>query len=111
VKVGKKKKTGEVIKTSTQMDTVRVSGVKKDRILGKIFKTSRKYKAHDPKNEAKVGDIIEIEECRPISKTKNWRLLRVVKKAVGEKIELKDELAELAPKKEETAVNDAGEQK
>ncbi len=101
MKVGKKTRIGEVLKTSHQMDIVKVEGVRKDPIMGKILKTYKKYKAHDPKNEAKVGDRIEIEECRPVSKTKRWKFLRVVIKSAGQKIELKDVLAELAPKKEE----------
>ncbi|MFA5358787.1 MAG: 30S ribosomal protein S17 [Patescibacteria group bacterium] len=42
----------------------------------KRFKTSRKYKVHDEKNQYKVGDIIEFVECRPISKDKRWRALK-----------------------------------
>ena len=39
------------------------------------------HHVHDEKNEAKMGDTVEIMECRPVSKTKNWRLVRVLKKA------------------------------
>ena len=48
---------------------------------GKYLKRRTKLHAHDDKNEAKVGDVVEIMECRPISKTKRWRLVRVVKAA------------------------------
>jgi small subunit ribosomal protein S17 len=37
--------------------------------------------AHDENNEAGVGDLVEVAECRPISKTKNWRLVRIVQRA------------------------------
>lgn len=48
---------------------------------GKILKRRTKLRAHDPENTAKLGDIVEIMETRPISKTKNWRLVRVVRRA------------------------------
>lgn len=43
---------------------------------------STKFKAHDEKEEAGIGDVVRIEETRPMSKTKRWRLVEVVKKAV-----------------------------
>jgi small subunit ribosomal protein S17 len=49
---------------------------------GKYLKKSTKFGVHDEKNEAKVGDTVEIAECRPISKTKTWRLVKVVEKAL-----------------------------
>ncbi len=48
---------------------------------GKIMQRRRKLHAHDEKNEARVGDEVEVVSCRPISKTKCWRLLRVIRKA------------------------------
>jgi len=45
----------------------------------KIIKTSKKYYAHDAKSEAKVGDKVRIEETRPLSKLKRWRLLEILK--------------------------------
>jgi len=50
---------------------------------GKFIKRRTVCKIHDEKNEARVGDLVEIMECRPISKTKCWRLVRVLKKAAG----------------------------
>ena len=49
---------------------------------GKRVKYSKKYKAHDENNEAKVGDIVKIIETRPLSATKRFRLLEIVEKAV-----------------------------
>ena len=49
---------------------------------GKYLRKTTKFGVHDEKNEAKVGDTVEITECRPISKTKTWRLVKVVEKAV-----------------------------
>lgn len=48
---------------------------------GKIVRMSTKLHAHDEQNEARVGDKVFIVECRPISKQKNWRLLRIHEKA------------------------------
>jgi small subunit ribosomal protein S17 len=49
---------------------------------GKYLRKTTKLGVHDEKNEAKVGDTVEIAECRPMSKTKTWRLVKVVEKAV-----------------------------
>ncbi len=50
-------------------------------LYGKIVARSRKYHAHDEKDEFKLGDTVEISECRPISKTKAWVVTRLVEKA------------------------------
>jgi small subunit ribosomal protein S17 len=50
-------------------------------LYGKIVARSRKYHAHDEKGEFKLGDVVEISECRPISKTKAWVVTRLVEKA------------------------------
>lgn len=50
-------------------------------IYGKFMKRTKKYVAHDEKNEAKPGDTVRISETRPLSKTKRWRLVEVVEKA------------------------------
>ena len=46
----------------------------------KYIRRTKKYHAHDERNECKVGDIVEIEETRPLSKTKRWRVIRIIKK-------------------------------
>ena len=50
-------------------------------LYGKIVARSRKYHAHDEKGEYKLGDVVEISEGRPISKTKAWTVTRLVEKA------------------------------
>ena len=50
-------------------------------LYGKIIGRSRKYHAHDEKGEYHLGDLVEISESRPISKTKNWVVTRLVEKA------------------------------
>jgi small subunit ribosomal protein S17 len=49
---------------------------------GKYIKRQTRYYVHDEQNASKTGDVVEIVNCRPISKTKMWRLVRVVKSAV-----------------------------
>ena len=59
-------------------------------VFKKIVKTTKKYKVHDEKNECLEGDIIRIQETRPLSKEKRWRLLDIVTKkklATKEKVE------------------------
>ena len=62
--------------------TVLVETYKNDPLYGKRVKYSKKYAAHDTKNEAKVGDTVKIVETRPLSKTKHFRLVEIVEKAV-----------------------------
>ena len=50
----------------------------------KVVKSTSKYKAHDEKNECCPGDFVSIRETRPLSKTKRWRLIEVIKKGEGE---------------------------
>ena len=62
--------------------TVLVETYKTDKKYGKRVKYSKKYAAHDEKNEAVVGDTVRIQETRPLSKTKRYRLVEVVEKAI-----------------------------
>ena len=50
-------------------------------IYGKVMTRSKKYHAHDEKDEYQEGDVVLIEECRPISRTKAWRVAKLVEKA------------------------------
>ncbi|MDN3019669.1 30S ribosomal protein S17 [Paenibacillus sp. BSR1-1] len=75
--------TGRVV--SDKMDktvTVLVETYKKHPLYGKRVKYSKKYKAHDEQNLAKIGDVVRIMETRPLSATKRFRLVEVVEKAV-----------------------------
>jgi len=63
--------------------TVLVERRVKHELYGKIVAKSRKYHAHDEKNEFHIGDVVEIVESRPLSKTKNWVVSRLVEKAQG----------------------------
>lgn len=61
---------------------VEVSTSRRHPLYGKRVRYSKKFTAHDESNDAKMGDIVEIMETRPLSATKRFRLLKVVEKAV-----------------------------
>ena len=76
--------TGTV--TSDKMDktvTVLVERKVKHPLLGKIIRVSKKYHAHDEANEFHAGDVVTIEECRPLAKTKSWRVTKLLEKAAA----------------------------
>lgn len=71
--------------TSNKMDktiTVVIGRQVAHPLYGKFIRRRTKLHAHDEANECKEGDLVLIEECRPLSKTKSWRLVRVLEKAV-----------------------------
>jgi len=51
-------------------------------LYGKVMKKSKKFQAHDENNECKMGDIVKVMETRPLSKTKRWRLVEIVERAI-----------------------------
>lgn len=74
--------TGRVVSDKMQKTvTVLVERKVKHPLYGKIMVRSRKYHAHDENNECHEGDTVMIEECRPIAKTKAWRVVKLVEKA------------------------------
>jgi small subunit ribosomal protein S17 len=77
--------TGKVV--SDKMDktvTVLVERRVMHPVLGKVVRRSKKYHAHNENNEFKAGDVVMIEETRPMSKTKAWKVSKLVEKARGE---------------------------
>ena len=69
---------------SDKMDktiTVLVERMVAHPIYGKYVKRSTKLHAHDENNECKMGDTVSIEECRPLSKSKSWRLVKILERA------------------------------
>jgi small subunit ribosomal protein S17 len=81
-KTGKKVFQGKVV--SDKMDktiTVLIERRTLHPIYQKYVSQSKKMKAHDENNEAKVGDTVKIIECRPVSKDKTWNLLEIVERA------------------------------
>lgn len=78
----RKQRTGVV--SSVSMDksiTVTIERKLRHPIYGKYVKKSKKFMAHDEKNDSKVGDIVRIMECRPLSKRKKWRLVEIIERA------------------------------
>ncbi len=78
------RKTRQGIVVSDKMDktiVVQVNTLKSHPLYGRTMKRSTRFQAHDENGDAGIGDTVEIMECRPISKNKNWRLLKVVEKA------------------------------
>lgn len=74
---------GKVVSTKCDKTiTVLVETYKNDKLYHKRVKSSKKYAVHDEANVAKVGDTVRISETRPLSKTKHFRLVEVVEKAV-----------------------------
>jgi small subunit ribosomal protein S17 len=82
VNVKRKTKVGRVV--SDKMDktiVVSVERLARHRLYKRVIRLSTKFKAHDELNEARVGDTVLIEESRPLSATKRWRLVEVVARA------------------------------
>ena len=88
--VSKKTMTGVVV--SNKMDKTIVVKVERrfaHPVFKKVVKTTKKYKVHDENNECVEGDFIRIQETRPLSKEKRWRLIGIIsreKSLIGEKV-------------------------
>jgi small subunit ribosomal protein S17 len=85
-----KLQTGRVV--GNKMDktvVVRIDRHKRHRLYGKTMSVTRRYKAHDEKNECNLGDIVKIAETRPLSREKRWRVVEIVTKG---------DVAEVAPR-------------
>jgi small subunit ribosomal protein S17 len=79
----RKVRVGKVV--SDKMDKTIVVAVEEriaHPLYGKTVRRTKKFKAHDEHNEAKVGDIVRIMETRPLSKEKRWRLVEIIEKGV-----------------------------
>ncbi len=89
--MGKKKEFQGTVLSNKMQKTIIVSVVRvsKHPKYGRIMKKANKFKAHDEKNTAQIGDVVRIQETRPLSKDKRFRLLRVVKKAAAAEVEIK----------------------
>jgi small subunit ribosomal protein S17 len=80
----RQQKIGRVV--SNKMDktiVVVVESLKKHRIYKRTYKQTKRFKAHDEENVCQIGDMVRIEESRPLSKTKRWRLVEIVKPGSG----------------------------
>jgi small subunit ribosomal protein S17 len=78
----RKERRGVVVSSAGEKSiTVRIDTAHPHPKYGKIVRRSSKLHAHDERNEAKVGDVVRVVECRPLSKTKRWRLVEIVEVA------------------------------
>lgn len=78
----RKERTGVVVSNKMEKTIVVAAKFKeKHPIYGKFVRKTKKYHAHDEKNECQQGDTVRIMETRPLSKTKRWRLTEIVEKA------------------------------
>jgi small subunit ribosomal protein S17 len=79
-----RRKVRQGVVTSDKMEktvVVLVKSLVRHPMYGRIVKQDKKFQAHDEQNDAHVGDTVEIMETRPLSKNKNWRVLRIVERA------------------------------
>ena len=80
----KLRKTRQGVVLSNKMDKTIIVAAKfkeKHPIYGKFISKTKKYYAHDEKNEVNLGDIVQIIETRPLSKLKRWRIVKIVERA------------------------------
>jgi len=78
-KKSRKTRTGSVVSNRMEKSVVvRVERKFRHKLYGKYVKTSVKYLADDPQNQCKIGDVVLIEECRPLSKKKRWRIKSIL---------------------------------
>ncbi|MCG9478995.1 MAG: 30S ribosomal protein S17 [Actinomycetia bacterium] len=78
----RKERVGTVVNNQMEKTAVvEVASHYKHPLYKKIMKKFKKFKVEDPENSCNIGDIVKIMETRPISKTKRWRLLEIIRKA------------------------------
>jgi len=79
----KKTRTGSVVSNRMEKSVVvRVERKVRHKLYGKYMKKSVKYLADDPENLCNIGDVVLIEECRPLSKRKRWKVKTILEQAV-----------------------------
>lgn len=102
----KRQLQGTVVSNKMQKTiVVEVERVKEHPKYKKRYRVSKKYKAHDSEQKAKAGDFVLLEECRPLSKDKNWKLIKIIKKYSDPG---KDDVA--FPGKDDAALGDGSEE-
>ena len=78
----RKERTGVVVSNKMEKSiVVAIKWQEKHPIYGKFVNKTKKYHAHDEKNECNIGDTVKIMETRPLSKTKRWRLVQIIERA------------------------------
>src|SRR2546421_9225524 len=93
----RQEKVGRVVSNKTDKTiVVVVETLKKHRIYKRTYKQTKRFHVHDEENVCQIGDIVRIEESRPLSKLKRWRLVEVVKPSSGI-VPVEEVLAEVDP--------------
>ena len=78
----RKERTGVVVSNKMEKSiVVAIKWKEKHPIYGKFVNKTKKYHAHDEKNECNIGDTVKIMETRPLSKTKRWRVVQIIERA------------------------------
>lgn len=92
--MGNRKEFQGVVHSDKMQKTiiVRVMRMSKHPKYKRIIKGFNKFKVHDEKNEAKLGDLVRIQETRPLSKDKRFKLIGIVKKSASAHIQVKEEV-------------------
>jgi len=97
----RQQKIGRVTSDKMQKTiVVTVESLKRDRIYKRTYKFTTKFKAHDEENSARIGDVVRIEETRPLSREKHWLLVEIIQRAVQVK-PVEEVVAELEPELED----------
>lgn len=90
----RKTKVGMVVSNKMHKSiVVEVTRTKQHPLYKKYIRVRKKYMAHDENNTAQMGDLVKIEECRPVSKQKTWTLAQVMRHAHGEALEIAEPTA------------------
>jgi small subunit ribosomal protein S17 len=93
----RQQKVGRVVSNKMEKTiVVVVESLKKHRIYKRTYKQTKRFQVHDEENTCQVGDMVRIEECRPLSKMKRWRLVEIVKRGSGI-VPVEEVLAEADP--------------
>ncbi|MBI2322244.1 MAG: 30S ribosomal protein S17 [Chloroflexi bacterium] len=78
-------RVGQVVSDKMQKTVVVVVElVQRHRLYGKLVRKRHRYKAHDEHNQCRIGDVVRIEETRPLSKEKRWRVVEILRRGTGE---------------------------
>ncbi len=112
----RKKRTGVVLSNKMQKTiVVQIRRKALHPLYGKVVEHATKFKVHDEKNEARIGDRVLIQETRPLSKEKSWRLVQILekgrgklKKDAGASSDIKDVLENLDAKSAKSAIPTVG---
>ena len=98
----RQRKQGRVTSDKMQKTiVVAVEELKRHRVYKRTYRYTTKFKAHDEYNEAHIGDIVVIEETRPLSREKRWKLVKILNQAV-QTMPVEEVVAQLEPELDET---------